>query len=189
MTVFSDPSPDSSTISTSPDLTTQKLQLHPRRSQTAFLRPDNFSRAPSAGSVPSDANSASLSLGKAMLRNSRLSPSRAPSFYAKAIFSEFLNPQIRHKSLRHGQLSLIDITPGPVLARLKESHHGMVRVVEMFCGMAAWRAVTTADVTAREAEPQMNPRCAHSFRPLHTLECEAVRDRHWLSDDRSWSTS
>jgi hypothetical protein len=36
----------------------------------------------------------------------------------------------------------------------------MVRLVEMSRGMAARRAVTTADVTAGEAETEMNPRCA-----------------------------
>jgi hypothetical protein len=79
--------------------------------------------------------------------------------------------QVGYELLRHGQLSLIDVTPGPLLARLEGCHHGMARVVEMFRGMAAWRAVTTADVTAREAEPQMNPRCAQFqalFTPLST---------------------
>jgi len=43
----------------------------------------------------------------------------------------------------------------------------MVRLMEMSRGVAARRAVTTADVTAGEAETEMNPRCAE-FQALFT---------------------
>ncbi|HWI70005.1 MAG TPA: hypothetical protein VNS88_16815, partial [Nitrospiraceae bacterium] len=36
-------------------------------------------------------------------------------------------------------------------------HHWMGRVREMFCGMMIGRAVTTADMTASQAETEMHP--------------------------------
>ena len=78
----------------------------------------------------------------------------------QAIVSEgdSLRSQIGHKFLRHGQLHLIDEAPGPFLARLEGSHHRVVRLVKVPRGMSAGRAVTTADVTASETKPKMNPR-------------------------------
>ncbi len=69
-----------------------------------------------------------------------------------------LRSQIGHKLPRHGQLHLIDEAPGPFLARLEGSHYGMVQLMEVLCSVTAGRAVTTADVTASETKPKMNPR-------------------------------
>jgi len=66
-------------------------------------------------------------------------------------------PQGRRDTRRHFQIHLIDITPGPPLAGLERGHHRMGRVREMFRGMAIGRAVTTADMTAGQAETEMNP--------------------------------
>ena len=43
----------------------------------------------------------------------------------------------------------------------------MVRLVEVPCGVTAGRVVTTADVTASETQPKMNPRRAE-FQALFT---------------------
>jgi hypothetical protein len=42
--------------------------------------------------------------------------------------------------------------------RLGGCRDGMVRSVEVPCGVTAGRAVTTADVTASETKPKRNPR-------------------------------
>jgi len=75
--------------------------------------------------------------------------------------------QVREGLLRHVNFYLIDIAPGPLLARLKRRHHGMVCVVGMLGGVAARRAVTTTDVAAAQTEAQMNPRRAR-FQALFT---------------------
>jgi hypothetical protein len=51
-----------------------------------------------------------------------------------------------------------NIRERPFVTRLEGRHHGMVRLVEVPRGVMAGRAVTTADVTASKAEPEMNPR-------------------------------
>ena len=84
--------------------------------------------------------------------------------------SDSLRSQIGHKLFRHGQFDLIDEAPGPLVARLEGSHHGMVRLVEMPRGVTAGRAVTTSDVTASETKPEMNPRRTE-FQALFTPLC------------------
>jgi hypothetical protein len=51
-------------------------------------------------------------------------------------------------------------------AQVNVSAAGLLNV-----GLSAWRAVTIADVTAREAEPQMNP--AERIEELTTFQAEA----------------
>jgi hypothetical protein len=80
-----------------------------------------------------------------------------------------LRSQIGQELFRHRQLDLIDIAPRPLVARLEGSHHGMLRLMEVPCGMTAGRAVTTADVPANETKPKVNPRRTESqalFTPL-----------------------
>ena len=52
---------------------------------------------------------------------------------------------------------MIDVTPGPPFIGFERGHHRMGCVREMFRGMAIGRAVTTADVTASQAETEMHP--------------------------------
>jgi hypothetical protein len=81
-----------------------------------------------------------------------------------------LRSQIGDKFLRHGQLHLIDEAPGPFLARLEGSHHRVVSLVKVLCGVTAGRAVTTSDVTASETKPKMDPRRT-VFQALFTSVC------------------
>ena len=66
-------------------------------------------------------------------------------------------PQKRRNTLRHVQIYVIDVTPGPPFTGFERGHHRMGRVREMFRGMAIGRAVTTADMTASQAETEMHP--------------------------------
>ena len=66
-------------------------------------------------------------------------------------------PQKLRNRLRHVQIYLIDVTPGPPFTWLERGHNRMGRVREMFRGMAIGRAVTTADMTAGQAETEMHP--------------------------------
>ena len=61
-------------------------------------------------------------------------------------------PQVRRDKLRHFQVHLIDVTPGPPLAGFERGHHWMGLVLEMLRSVAIWGAVTTADMTAGQAE-------------------------------------
>ena len=78
-------------------------------------------------------------------------------------------PQVRHDRLRHLQVHLINVTPGPSLAGLEGGHHGMGLLLEVFRGVAVRRAVATADMTASQAETEMHPGRSHFqtfFTPL-----------------------
>ena len=66
-------------------------------------------------------------------------------------------PQKRRNTLRQVQIYLIDVTPGPPFTGLERGHHRMGRKLEMFRGMAIGRAVTTAHMTAGQAETEMHP--------------------------------
>ena len=154
-------SPDSSTTSISPDLTTKKLQ-----SQSPTL--NNFSPAlyflsTVKGQLPSEAISASLSVGNATLCKSYFCMAD-PGLTVKLIFSL---AQVRHGPRRHRQFDFINVTPGPPFTRLEGCDHGVARVMEMSRGVTARRTVATADVTTAQAEPEMNPRRAQ-FQALFT---------------------
>jgi hypothetical protein len=55
----------------------------------------------------------------------------------------------------------IHVTPAPVLARLKGLHHGMLGLMKVLGSVFVLGRVTTADVTADETFPQMDPGIAH----------------------------
>jgi hypothetical protein len=65
--------------------------------------------------------------------------------------------EVRQGLPRQVHLRLIDVAPGPALARLEGRHYWVVYVVEMLSSVAVRRTVTTADVTATQAETQMDP--------------------------------
>ena len=156
-----DVSPDSSTTSISPDLTTKKLQ-----SQSPTLNsfsPALYFLSTVRGQLPSEAISASLSVGNATLCKSYFCMAD-PGLTAKLIFSL---AQVRHGLRRHRQFHFIDVTPGPPFAWLEGCDHGVARVMEMSRGVAARRTIATADVTTAQAEPEMNPRRAQ-FQALFT---------------------
>src|SRR5215472_12606521 len=56
---------------------------------------------------------------------------------------------------------LVDVTPSPVLPRLERSNNGVMGPSEVLCRVFVFRGVAAADVTASQAESQMDPRVAH----------------------------
>jgi hypothetical protein len=64
------------------------------------------------------------------------------------------------RSRRRLELDLVNETPAPVLAGFEAAHHGMVRMMEVFRCMLLGRIVATANVSAKEAKPQMHPASA-----------------------------
>lgn len=64
---------------------------------------------------------------------------------------------MKRQGVGYRQLQLIDVTPHPTFAGLERGHHRVMGSVEVFCCVVPWRAVTTADVSAREAETQVKP--------------------------------
>jgi hypothetical protein len=67
----------------------------------------------------------------------------------------------------------IDVAPLPVFSRLERLHDGMMRGVIMFRGVLVLRTVATAHVTARQAEPQMNPTIA-LFKAFFAAGCSRL---------------
>jgi len=65
--------------------------------------------------------------------------------------------------------ALVDEAPSPRLARLERAHHRMLGCVEVFRRMLVLRAVATTDVSAGEAQTQMNPGVAHREAFLATI--------------------
>jgi hypothetical protein len=82
------------------------------------------------------------------------------------------------------QLDIVDIAPPPRLARLQRSHDRMVGGVEVFGRMFVFGRITAADMSAFQAQTQMDPAVAHlkaflaaaSVR-LHVLDLIEVRAR------------
>src|SRR6201993_588633 len=74
---------------------------------------------------------------------------------------------------------LMDVAPAPVLAALKGLHDRVPDRVSMRPGMPHGRRIAAADVPARQAQPQVHPRCAE---PQTFLT--AVRARAHLADRR-----
>src|SRR5215213_2202162 len=54
----------------------------------------------------------------------------------------------------------IYVAPCPVFAGFEASNHGVLSRLEVLGGVLSWRAVTAADVTAGEAQSQVNPAAA-----------------------------
>jgi hypothetical protein len=65
--------------------------------------------------------------------------------------------QIRHGCFGHRHLQEIDVAPGPALAGLERRDDRVRRSVKMLGGVPSGRAVAAADVTACQAEPEMDP--------------------------------
>ena len=74
-----------------------------------------------------------------------------------------------HHPGRLGSEDLVEVAPTPVFARLKRPNHRMVSRMKMLRGVRVRRRVAAADVTARQAEPQMHPRVAGLEALLATL--------------------
>jgi hypothetical protein len=55
----------------------------------------------------------------------------------------------------------IHVAPDPVLTRLDGAHEGVFGGVEVLCRVFVFGRIAAADVTAFEAEPQMDPPVAH----------------------------
>lgn len=55
---------------------------------------------------------------------------------------------------------MIHVAPGPLLAGFEGSDDRMSRLLEVCGGVTVGRAVTAADVTALEADPEVNPSVA-----------------------------
>jgi hypothetical protein len=57
--------------------------------------------------------------------------------------------------------SFVDITPTPVLPRLKRLDNWVRRLMEVFGGMLVLRRVAAANVAALQTETQVHPAVAH----------------------------
>jgi hypothetical protein len=62
--------------------------------------------------------------------------------------------------LQSFKVQLVNVAPAPFLARLERLDDGMPARAEVFRRVLVPRAVAAADVTAREAQPQVNPSVA-----------------------------
>jgi SNF family Na+-dependent transporter len=58
-------------------------------------------------------------------------------------------------------VNLVHIAPAPVFPGFERLDDRMMNLVKVFCSVLVLRTVTTSNVTAREAETQMNPRISH----------------------------
>jgi hypothetical protein len=63
--------------------------------------------------------------------------------------------ELRHAFDLEGKL--IDVAPPPLLAWLERLHEGMAGLVEVSRGVSIWRVVTTSDMAADHAHPQVDP--------------------------------
>ena len=59
------------------------------------------------------------------------------------------------------QEHFVDVTPGPIFARLKGSNDRMRGGVKMFRGVAIRRRVTATYMATRETKPQVDPGGTH----------------------------
>src|ERR1700730_5264099 len=69
-------------------------------------------------------------------------------------------PTDRVESRRDFHHQLIDVAPAPILARFDRRHDGVVRRMEVLSRVPILRVVTTTDMPAGPAEPQMDPAIA-----------------------------
>jgi hypothetical protein len=63
--------------------------------------------------------------------------------------------------LKFAGFDLVDITPDPRFAGFDRANQGMFHFLEMLGGMLVFRRVTTAHVSAGEAQAKVNPGVAH----------------------------
>jgi hypothetical protein len=80
--------------------------------------------------------------------------------FVRIPWCSFLGFRTRLHSSRHSSDlagDLVNVTPGPVLARLDRTHDRMVRLVEMPGRVSPWRGIATADMAASHAFTQMHP--------------------------------
>jgi len=68
----------------------------------------------------------------------------------------------------------VDVTPSPVLARLERPNNRVMGFSKMLRGVFVLRGVTAADMAARLAQPQMDPRVT----PLQALLASVGVRRH-----------
>ena len=59
------------------------------------------------------------------------------------------------------ELDLVDVTPAPGFARFERTHDGMFRAMEVFGGVFVFGGIAAADMSAFEAETEMDPGIAH----------------------------
>jgi hypothetical protein len=83
------------------------------------------------------------------------------------------------------KLDLIDIAPSPVLARFQGPYDRVLDSMEVFRRMLVFGIIATADVSARHAKAEMDPRVAH-FQAVLT-SARARRDIVDLIEMRTFS--
>jgi hypothetical protein len=66
----------------------------------------------------------------------------------------------KHSSHKFAGLDLVHITPNPAFSRLNGANQRMLRFVEMLGRMLVLGRVAAANVSASEAQTQVNPRIA-----------------------------
>src|SRR4051794_26743932 len=91
--------------------------------------------------------------------------------------------QVGEGLLGYVEFHLVGVAPGPALPRLEGRHDRVARLVEMLGGVAARRAVATADVAAAQTEPQVDPGLAH----LQTLLAPPRAGRDRFETGRVWA--
>src|SRR5215207_1102971 len=72
--------------------------------------------------------------------------------------------------LGNQEREVIDVAPGPLLARLERADQRVTALVRVGGGMAVGRVVAAPDLSALEADPQMQPRVAHGQTLLTALD-------------------
>jgi hypothetical protein len=95
----------------------------------------------------------------------------------------------RHLRSRHRMLiehDFIHVAPFPILSRLRRTHDGVLRRMEMLRGVLVLRRIAAAHVSAPQAHAQMNPRVVHlqaffaALRArLHRTDLIEVCARNW----------
>jgi hypothetical protein len=77
----------------------------------------------------------------------------------------------RREAAPHGlvQHDFVDVAPAPILSGLEGSNDGVLRGMEMFCGVTIFRRIAAANVAADQAQAKMHPRVAHQEAFLATF--------------------
>jgi hypothetical protein len=92
-----------------------------------------------------------------------MSSKKAMSLMIEAANNASLKARSTRKTLRiqFARIDLVHVAPHPRLARLNRAHQRMMHSVEVFGRMFVLGRVAAADMTALQAEPQMDPGVAH----------------------------
>jgi hypothetical protein len=92
----------------------------------------------------------------------------------------------KHSSHKFAGLDLVHVTPDPAFSRLDGANQGMLRFVKMLSGVLVLGRVATTNVSASEAQTQVNPRIAglgavltHMFIGFSYLDLIKVRAFFW----------